>query len=406
MNTASRRRAYTGHPLFSIGLRPFFLAAAAWPAATVPIWVLAWLGVAPFAGAMTRDWHVHEMLFGYLAAVVAGFLLTAVPNWTGRMPVIGRPLAGLAGLWLAGRLAMLAAPTATWAGVTDSLFLVVFAAVIWREVLAGRNWRNLPVGGLVTLLALANIGLHLRGQAPELALASERVALGAAAVLIALIGGRVTPSFTRNWLIKRGATALPATASRFDTAVIVATALGAAAWALAPESRTAGVLLAVAGAANLARLTRWRGLATRAEPLVWILHVGYAWLGVGLIALGAAALAPAHIARSAGVHALTVGAIGVMTLAMMTRATRGHTGRSLETGPYTLALYALANLAAILRVLAALAPEQQAMLLGLASLAWSGAFALFLLVYGPMLTGPRATPAGSPPATAIRGRAA
>lgn len=405
MNTASRRRAYAGPPLFSIGLRPFFLAAGSWSAAIIPIWLLAWVGIQPFAGAVNRDWHVHEMLFGYLAAVMAGFLLTAIPNWTGRLPVIGWPLAALVGLWAAGRAAMTIAPSALWAAAVDALFLIVFAMLIWREVLEGRNWRNLPVAGLVSLLALANIGLHLRPSAPELAAGAERLALGVAAVLLALIGGRVTPSFTRNWLIKRGATALPAQTSRFDVGVVVLTALGAAAFVAAPDSRISGVLLALAGGANLIRLLRWRGLAVRSDPLVWILHLGYAWLGLGLIGQGAGALEPAIVSRSAGVHALTVGAIGVMTLAMMTRATLGHTGRSLETGPLTVALYGLANLAAVVRVSAALWPAQSPLLLVLSASAWSAAFGLFLFVYGPMLAGPRASPAGHPPAATRRAEA-
>lgn len=406
MNTAARRRAFSGPPLFSFGFRPFFLLACAWPAATAPIWVMAWLGVEPFAGAITRDWHVHEMLFGYLAAVMAGFLLTAVPNWTGRLPVIGWPLGLLVALWVAGRLAMVLAPTALWASIVDALFLIVFAGVIWREVLFARNWRNLPVGALVSLLAAANIGLHLRGTAPDVAAGAERLALGVAAVMICLIGGRVTPSFTRNWLIKRGAKALPSPASPFDTAVIAMTAAASASWVVLSDSRIAGALLVLAGGANLVRLARWKGFATFAEPLVWVLHAGYAWLGLGLIGLGLAGLVPDVFARSAGVHALTVGAIGVMTLAMMTRATRGHTGRTLETGPYTLALYLLANLAAVLRVTAALSPEHQPLLLSLSSTAWSGAFGLFLLVYGPMLAGPRVTPLGAPPLAAPRGRIA
>jgi uncharacterized protein involved in response to NO len=397
MNTAARRRSYVGLPLFSLGFRPFFLVACAWPAASVPIWVLAWLGVEPFAGSVTRDWHVHEMLFGYLAAVMAGFLLTAVPNWTGRLPVIGRPLAGLVALWAAGRLAMLAAPTAPWASVVDALFLIVFAGMIWREVLAGRNWRNLPVGALVSLLAAANVGVHLRGTSPDIAAGAERLALGAAAVMICLIGGRVTPSFTRNWLIKRGAKGLPAPMSHFDTAVIGLTAASVATWTVSPDSHVVAAMLAAAGSANLVRLARWKSLTTLAEPLVWILHTGYAWLGLGLIGLGLAALIPDSFPRSAGIHALTVGAIGVMTLAMMTRATRGHTGRSLETGPYTLALYIMANLAAALRVAAALTHGQQPLLLGLSSFVWSGAFGLFLLVYGPMLVGPRVAPFSAPP---------
>jgi len=389
MTTAANRRAYAGPALFSFGFRPFFLAACAWPAASVPLWVLAYLGVAPFAGAITRDWHVHEMLFGYLAGVMAGFLLTAVPNWTGRLPVMGAPLAALVTLWAAGRAAMLIAPESLWGAVVDSAFLVAFAGVVWREVLAGRNWRNLPVCGLVTLLALANVGIHLRPVLPGLAATSERLALGVPIVLIALIGGRVTPSFTRNWLMQQRIAALPAAASGLDQAVLGLTAFAAGAWIAAPELRLSGLALVVAGLGNLVRLARWRGEKTLSEPLVWIMHAGYAWLGLALLLLGVSALAPAAVPRSAGLHALTVGAIGVMTLAMMTRATRGHTGRSREAGPYTLAVYLLANAAAAIRVAAALAPQGQALLLGLSVVAWSAAFAGFILVYGPMLVGPR-----------------
>jgi uncharacterized protein involved in response to NO len=389
MTNAAARRAYTGPALLSFGFRPFFLLACAWPAIVVPLWVLAFLGHAPFAGTLTRDWHVHEMIFGYLAGVMAGFLLTAVPNWTGRMPVIGAPLAMLAGLWLAGRAAMAIAPLSHGATAIDSLFLVVFAAVIWREVLAGRNWKNLPVCGLVTLLALANIGVHLRPYAPDPAAGAERLALGIAAMMIALIGGRVVPSFTRNWLIQAKATRLPASASRFDLAVLVLTGLALAAWVAAPTQPVTGGALALAGATNLVRLARWRGERTAAEPLVWVLHNGYGWLGLALILMGGGAIWPPGIPTSAGVHALTVGAIGVMTLAMMTRAILGHTGRARTAGPGTLAIYVLANLAAALRIAAAFAPEHQGALLGLSATAWSAAFGGFVVLYGPMLVRPR-----------------
>jgi uncharacterized protein involved in response to NO len=389
MTSAADRRAFAGPPVLSFGFRPFFLMAGAWPVVSVPVWVLAYLGIEPFAGAIGRDWHVHEMLFGYLAGVMAGFLLTAVPNWTGRLPVIGAPLAGLAGLWLAGRFAMLVAPASAWAAVVDAAFLVVFAALVWREVLAGRNWRNLPVCGLVSLLAAANIVVHLRGAYPDLALGGERAALGVAAVMIALIGGRVTPSFTRNWLMGRKAAALPAAASRFDLGVVIATAVAAAAWIVAPDMRLAGAALALAGAANLVRLARWRGEASLSEPLVWILHAGYAWLGLALMLLGGSALAPEVIPRSAGIHALTAGAIGVMTMAMMTRAILGHTGRSRVAGRGGLAIYLLLNAGAALRIAAAFLPAEQALLLGLSSAAWCGGFAAFTALYGPMLVAPR-----------------
>ena len=390
MSTAADRRAYAGPPLFSFGFRPFFLVACAWAAATVPIWVLAYLGYEPFGRALTRDWHVHEMLFGYLAGVMAGFLLTAVPNWTGRLPVMGAPLATLAGLWIAGRAAMLVSPLSFWAAAVDAAFLIVFAGVVWRDVVAGRNWRKLPVCALVTLLALANLGVHLRPLQPDLAAACERLALGVAAAMITLIGGRVTPSFTHNWLMQRRIAAMPAAVSRFDHAVLGITGLAAAAWIVAPDHVAAGAALALAGVGNLARLSRWRGERTFAEPLVWVLHAGYGWLGVALLVLGVSVLAPGVVPRSAGIHALTVGAIGLMTLGMMTRTTLGHTGRPLEAGGGTLAIYLLVSAAAALRIGAVFLPAYQPLLLGLSSVAWSVAFAGFILVYGPMLAGPRA----------------
>jgi uncharacterized protein involved in response to NO len=390
MTTAASRRAYTGPPLFSFGFRPFFLLACTWPALIVPMWVLAYLGYPPLAGALTRDWHVHEMLFGYLSGVMAGFLLTAVPNWTGRLPVLGAPLVLLVGIWVAGRVAMVVAPQTLWSAIIDSAFLIVFAGVIWREVLAGRNWKNLPVCALVSLLALANIGVHMRPLQPDLAAGAERLALGVAAMMIALIGGRVTPSFTRNWLVARKVAPLPAAASRLDLAVLVVTGVALAAWVVAPNSTIVGGGLIFAGAANLLRLSSWRGEKTLAEPLVWILHKGYGWLGLALALMGAAALWPSHVPYSAGIHALTVGAIGVMTLAMMTRAILGHTGRARTADKGTLAIYLFANLAAWLRIVAAFAPGQQAVLLGLSATAWSLAFGGFVILYGPMLIGPRA----------------
>jgi uncharacterized protein involved in response to NO len=389
--TAAELRAYKGPAVFSFGFRPFFLFGALWAALAAPLWTVVYLaGGAEVLGQVGRDWHVHEMLFGYLAAVIAGFLLTAVPNWTGRMPVIGAPLAGLFGLWVAGRLAMLAQ---TWLGplaaVIDALFLLALAGVLWREVAAGRNWRNLPVCLLVSGLALANIGLHLRWAYPQLGDVAERLALAAPAMLVALIGGRITPSFTQNWLQQRHAGFAPAPFGRVDRLSLLAAGAALIAWIAAPESLAAGGLLCVAGLALLLRLSRWRGLATRREPLVWVLHAGYAWLGVALGLLGASILAPALVRGAAGVHALTVGAFGVTTLAVMTRASLGHTGRPRVADRATLAIYLAVNAAAILRVAAAFAPAIQAPLLGAAVACWSAAFLGFAFAYGPMLARPR-----------------
>lgn len=390
MSTAAAIRAYRGPAVFSIGLRPFFLFSALWSAIAAPLWVYAFLNGGPVA----LGWHVHEMLFGYAAGIIVGFLLTAVPNWTGRLPVVGLPLALLFSLWVAGRAAMLAVAlnadiaAAAWPAVVDSLFLFAMAAVVWREVLAGRNWRNLPVAMIVTVLALANAGFHLEAGAGGVANLSTRLGLSVVSLLIALIGGRVTPSFTRNWQLKRGGP-LPAVAGRFDTMTLIGTAAGLLAWSLSPSHIAAGVTLLLAGVLNLIRLARWRGEATLAEPLVLILHLGYLWLASGFVLLGLSVVAPAHVLPSVGVHALTAGAIGVMTLAIMTRSSRGHTGRPLTAGKAEILIYGLINAAALTRVAGGLIPVAYHPLLIASVGLWSAAFLAFVISYAPILLTPR-----------------
>lgn len=391
MNTAAAMRAYQGPALFSIGLRPFFLFSAIWAALAVPLWVHAFTA----GGPVGLTWHVHEMLFGYAGGVIVGFLMTAVPNWTGRMPVVGGPLMVMVGLWLAGRAAMLATAFspdlagAVWPAVVDSLFLLAMAGLIWREILAGRNWRNLPVALMVTLLALSNVGFHVEAHlSGGLAPIATRAALALIAMLIALIGGRITPSFTRNWQLKRQGP-LPATTGRFDALTLAVTGLALAGWVAAPDQAVVGGAMAAAGALNLIRLARWRGEATTAEPLVLILHLGYLWLAVGLGLVGASVLWPDLIAASAGIHALTAGAVGVMTLAVMTRAGRGHTGRPLEAGWTGALIYILINMAALTRVVGGLWPAQYQALLIVSAGLWCLAFLTFAVVYGPMLALPR-----------------
>jgi uncharacterized protein involved in response to NO len=319
---------------------------------------------------------------------MAGFLTTAVPNWTGRAPVIGPPLGALVGLWVLGRMAMLFQTTlGPLASVIDSGFLIVFAAVLWREVLAGRNWRNLPVCLLVSLFAAANVAFHLNAGHAVSGI-GERLAIGVACMLIALIGGRIIPSFTRNWMGQRHLSPKPAAASRFDLAVLGLTGAAAIAWAAWPQSRSAGAALLAAGLANGLRLARWCGWAAWREPLVWILHLGYLWLAIGLGLLGATRVTSA-VPATAGVHALTAGAVGVMTLAVMTRATRGHSGRRLTADPLTVAVYAAINLAALVRVAAPFAGASQPMLLGVSAALWATAFGGFAVVYGAMLALPR-----------------
>lgn len=391
MPSAAARRRYTGPALLSFGFRPFFLGATVWSLIAAPLWLWIHLGGGG-TPSVDRDWHVHEMLFGYVGGVVAGFLLTAVPNWTGRLPVTGTPLAGLALLWLAGRAAMLVVPALPAAAAVDAAFLVVFATVIWREVLAGRNWRNLPVAAMVTLLALANLAFHGRSQWPDLGPLAERGAVAMIAMLIAFIGGRVVPSFTRNWLVQVGRTRLPAPTDRVDQTGVVLVAAAVACWITLPDLPLTGGALGLAGLATLVRLARWRTGQTLSEPLLWSLHAGYAWLGLGLILAGAHILVPAGIPRTAGVHALMTGAAGVMTLAMMTRATLGHTGRERIADGATVALYLAANLAAVCRVAAAFLSDARTGLLVAAATLWVAAFGLFVVRYGPMLLRPRLAP--------------
>ncbi|MFQ5466755.1 MAG: NnrS family protein [Kiloniellaceae bacterium] len=376
--------------LLQMGFRPFFLAAAGWAVGGLGLWLAILTGL--FAVPSAFDpiaWHGHEMIFGYAGAAVAGFLLTAIPNWTGRLPVRGLPLAGLALVWLAGRGAV-AVSDVIGPGVAaaiDLAFPALLLATVAREIVAGRNKRNLVMVLVLGLLLAGNALMHWEAitDAPTAAL-GWRVGLAALILLIALVGGRVTPSFTRNWLAKRGATVLPRPFSGLDRVALLIGAAALALWVAAPEARVAGAALVLAGAGAALRLSRWRGLHIGAEPLVLILHMGQGWLALGLVLLGLAILAPA-IPVSAGLHALTTGAVGTMTLAIMTRATLGHAGRPLRAGLGTSAIYALITLAAAVRVAAAWPGDLQPMLLTAGGLAWLGAFTLYLALYGPILLG-------------------
>lgn len=368
--------------LFSDPFRPFFLLAGLQAALAVPLWLLMMSGAADWPMAFDPlAWHVHEMLFGFLAAVLTGFLFTAIPNWTGRLPLRGGGLVALAVLWLAGRVAV-AAPIGVWpAGILDCAFLIAVAALAWREVLAGRNWRNAPICLLVSLFAAANILFHIS----ETQAFGERLALGVAALLIGLVGGRVVPSFTRNWMAKRQTSELPVPFGRFDRFSLALLVAALLAWLVLPEAEPTGWGLLVVSLLHFVRLLRWRGWSTLAEPLVTVLHLGYLWLAASLALMGLAIVSPETLAATAALHALSAGAVGTMTLAIMTRASLGHGGRPLVAGPATIAIYVLVTLGAILRVLAPGLPFDYVTVLSVAALLWSGAFALFVVAYGPML---------------------
>ncbi len=393
MSAIPRYRPAEGPVVLSAGFRPFFLAAALWAAIAIPAWVVVFTGSAALPTALSPSvWHVHEMVFGFGAAVVAGFLLTAIPNWTGRLPLQGGPLAGLVLLWLAGRVAVLLSQDigAGFASVLDLAFPLAFLAVVSREIIAGRNWRNLPMVTALSLLFLANLLVHLEAtHLTTTAAAGNRLGVATLVMLISFVGGRIIPSFTRNWLVKqRPAGPLPAPFDGFDRAALGLTAVVLAIWVVMPEAAVAPWCDLAAGTALCVRLLRWQGIATWREPLLWILHLAYAWLGVGFLLLGLDAFLP-WLPPTAALHALTAGAIGTATLAVMIRVTLGHTGRPLIAGPGTTAVYGLVTLAAVLRLLAPLAGAQYVLVLSLAGVAWSAAFGLFAGLYFGPLTRPR-----------------
>ncbi len=390
-----RRLKYSGPALFSYGFRPFFLGGAVWSVACILLWIPQFMGDIVWRTAYAPlDWHIHEMLYGYVAAVVAGFLLTAIPNWTGRLPVCGAPLMGLAALWLAGRLAILfsAQLGILTAALIDIAFLVTLAVVAAREIIAGRNWRNLRVLVLIGVLIAGNIVFHVEVYLFGNADYGVRIGIGAVILLISLVGGRIVPSFTHNWLARQDAGRLPAPFSRFDVASIVVSLIAVALWVVLPDNAITGLALIAAAVMQGARLARWAGDRTAADRLVLVLHVGFAFLPIGFALVGASILNPALVAESVGIHAWTAGAIGLMTLAVMTRASLGHTGQPMTAGPGTQAIYLLALLSTVLRMIAGF--EGAMMLMEIAGFAWIAAFGGFALLYGPLLAQRRPVWAG------------
>jgi uncharacterized protein involved in response to NO len=380
-----RRRDYAGPALFSYGFRPFFLGGAAWAAFGMLVWLPQFFGELTLPTRFgPLDWHIHEMLYGYVAATVAGFLLTAIPNWTGRLPISGGPLAALAALWLAGRVAVIFSMHigAGLAALIDVAFLATLAGVAAREIVAGQNWRNLRILLMLGVLILGNIVFHAEVLFYGAANYAIRIGIAAVIGLIMLIGGRIVPSFTTNWLARQNPGRMPIPFARFDVVSMAVSGISLLAWIAAPAHLVTGLLLLMAGVLQLARLSRWAGERTLADRLVLVLHLGYAFVPLGFLLSGASALW-ASVPPSAGIHAWTAGAAGLMTLAVMTRASLGHTGQPLTAFLATQAIYACALLAAVMRIAAAFVPSN--VLLHGAALGWIAAFAGFLVAYGPSL---------------------
>lgn len=389
--TAEQMRAWRGPAILTFGFRPFFFGAGIWAALAMMLWVPMLTGHLTLPTAFDPvSWHAHEFLFGYVSAVIAGFLLTAVPNWTGRLPIVGWPLAALFALWLVGRIAVAVSAHLPPLGVAlvDLAMPLALAAVIGREIVAGKNWRNLIVLALLGVLAIGNALFHVEAAHGDYAAQGYglRVGIGAVIMMIAVIGGRIVPSFTRNWLVRRGPGRMPVPPmQRFDKLALVALLGALVVWVALPGHVLTGALLAVAGALHVVRLGRWAGHRTLAEPLVAVLHLGYAFLPLGALALASEILAPGLFGMAAAQHLWMGGAAGLMTLAVMTRATLGHTGQDLTAGPGTIGIYAALLLAVLARFAAGLWPTEASVLYMFGGTAWILAFAGFALIYGRLL---------------------
>ncbi|MFB6451029.1 NnrS family protein [Bradyrhizobium tunisiense] len=386
----ARSRNFQGWPLFANSFRPFFLFAAIQAGLAILAWLPMFYGELSVSSAFApRDWHVHEMLYGFLPAVITGFLFTAIPNWTGRLPIQGTSLGALLTVWLAGRVAVTLSADVGWAFalVVDAAFLALVVAAAAREIIAGGNWRNLPVVVLVSVLLAGNVAFHLEAHDQGAADVSVRVGIGVVVLLIALIGGRIIPSFTRNWLVKFNPGRLPVPFGRFDGAVIGLSALALISWVAAPLNAVTGVLMALVGGLHLVRLARWAGDRTFRERLLVILHVGYLFVPFGFILHALAVFGT--LPPSAGIHAWMAGAAGTMTLAVMTRASLGHTGQAVTASPAIQGIYAAIVVGALARVAAVVLPAHSDVLLHVAACGWLIAFLGFAVAFGPLLAGSR-----------------
>ena len=383
---AAPAAAPRGWPLLRLGFRPFYLGAAAFACLAVPLWLALFFGhVSLDLNVAPLLWHAHEMLFGFAAAVIVGFLLTAGKAWTGLATPHGAFLAALAVLWLAARIAAFAAPYAVYA-VLDVALLPAVAAVLLDVLLRSRNRRNLPLAAILLLLALANLCFHLAvvGVIAVTPLHALYAALALIVMIECVMAGRVIPAFTQSatpgLVLKKQ--------PRLDQATLAMTALALVSWLVGAAAWWTGAAFALAAIAHGVRQGSWQPWVTRGRPILWILHAAYAWLAIGFMLLALAQMG--WVSVSAGVHALAVGATGGLIIGMVTRTARGHTGRLLQASRPEVLAYVLVMAAAVLRVLLPLvAPQWFMPSLWAAALAWSAAFAIYLVIYTPWLLSTR-----------------
>lgn len=372
------------------GFRPFFLVAAGFAASILPIWIAVLFGSISLGSYVDpTTWHAHEVVFGFAGAVIAGFLLTAVGNWTKRETIIGAPLLALALLWLAGRVAMLAAhklPMGVAAAI-DIAFLPALSVALARPLIATGNRRNFVMLVILGVLTAANAAMHLDalGVLPHVRRHALVFSVDVVVLLCLVIAARVFPMFTKNATKTEWIESSP----KLDVATIVSMALLSIVDAFAPSSRVGHALAGLVAVLAAARAFRWGASRTLRIPLLWILHAGHAWIILGL-ALRCVAEFTGAVSPSAALHALTVGGIGSLIVGMMARVSLGHTGRLLEPPRVAVAAFVLITLAAIVRVgMPIVLPAPYTASLLISGTLWAAAFALFLVGYARMLTSPR-----------------
>lgn len=372
------------------GFRVFFLAALAYSALIIPLWLLALGGRFLPSGYLDPvGWHAHEMLFGYTAAVIAGFLLTAVSNWTQRETLTGRPLIALATLWLCGRAALtLGSGLPRWlVALVDALFLPLLLVAVARPILAARSRRNYGVLFILAALSASNAAVHLDalGLLHGARARANTLALDLIVLVILLITGRVVPLFTRNATGAASVRSIPL----LDRLTLAAMSLLALADLVAPASPLAPTLAGVTALCAAARSTRWGASLSARDPLLWVLHLGHAWIPLALLLRALDGWTHA-VPSSVSVHALTAGAIGALTLGMMVRVSLGHTGRKLVASRWAAVAFVALSLAAVARVAApSLSPARVLPALMIAGALWSLAFTLALIAVAPALIAPR-----------------
>ncbi|ODU10684.1 MAG: short-chain dehydrogenase [Rubrivivax sp. SCN 71-131] len=376
--------ALPGWPLLRLGFRPFYLGAALLACLSVPVWIGVFLGhMALPLGYPTLLWHGHEMLFGFAAGVVMGFLLTAVRAWTGMDTARGALLGVLALLWLAARVAAVSAPYAVFA-VLDLLLLPAVALILLRVLVRAGNKRNIPLVGLLLLMALANAVFHLSvmGAIEVPAMSALYAQLALVLMVISVMTGRVVPMFTRNGI---PGLVLQPPSRRFELGLLGVTGTAFALWVLAAPAPLVGAASLVAAAMHARRLWSWKPWATLRRPILWVLHLSYAWMPIGFLLLALAQWG--WVAPSLAVHAFAVGVIGGLVIGMITRTARGHTGRPLKASRGEAIAYGTVLVAALVRVLVpALQPGWTVMALGVAATLWGLAFLVYLVIYTPWLT--------------------